>query len=53
MRNMVNLYSLIAAEHDIRGLAEDSNRILEKVSITEMLNPLARGFRALRIKPKA
>lgn len=53
MGNMVNLYSLIAAEHDIRGLAEDSNRILEKVSITEMLNPLARGFRALRIKPKA
>jgi len=26
---------------------------LEKVNITEMLNPCARGFRTLKITPKA
>lgn len=48
----VYLYSLIGAEHDVRGYAEDSGEILKKVVISEMLNPFARGFRALRIKPK-
>ena len=48
----VYLQSLIAAEHDIRGYAEDFNGILEKVNITEMLNPSARGFRALKISVK-
>jgi hypothetical protein len=48
----VDLYSLIAAEHDVRGFAEDSEGILEKVNIVEMLNPVARGFRTLRITPK-
>jgi len=48
----VYLYSLMAAEHDVRGLAEDPKEILGKINITEMLNPVARGFRALRITPK-
>jgi len=49
----VYLYSLMAAEHDVRGYAEDSLDVLSKVNIVENLNPSARGFRALRIKPKA
>jgi len=48
----VYLCSLIAAEHDIRGYAEDMKGILKKVNITEMLNPCARGFRTLKITPK-
>jgi hypothetical protein len=48
----VYLYSLMAAEHDITGYAEDSEEILRKVNITELLNPAARGFRALKIVPK-
>jgi hypothetical protein len=50
--NGVYLYSLMAAEHDVRGLAEDSEDVLKKVNIAEMLNPVARGFRILRISPK-
>jgi hypothetical protein len=46
------LYSLMAAEHDVRGYAEDSVGVLGKVNLVETLNPCARGFRALRIKPK-
>jgi hypothetical protein len=49
----VYLYSLITAEHDVRGFAEDSKENLTKVNIAEMLNPCARGFRVLRITPKA
>jgi hypothetical protein len=49
----VYLYSLMAAEHDIRGFAEDSKEILKKVNITEMLNPVARGFRTLKVVPKS
>ncbi len=49
----VCLCSLMAAEHDIRGCAEDTKKILKKVNIVEMLNPCARGFRALKITPKA
>jgi hypothetical protein len=48
----VYLYSLMAAEHDVRGYAEDKTDVLSKVNIVETLNPSARGFRALRIKPK-
>jgi hypothetical protein len=48
----VYLYSLLAAEHDIRGYAEDTKEIFKKVNISEMLNPRARGFRALKISPK-
>jgi hypothetical protein len=48
----VYLHSLMAAEHDMRGYAEDSLEVLNKVNIAETLNPCARGFRALRIKPK-
>jgi len=48
----VYLYSLIDAEHDIRGYAEDTGEILKKVNMAEMLNPIARGFRTLKITPK-
>jgi hypothetical protein len=46
----VYLYSLIAAEHDVRGYAVDVERVLTKVKMIETLNPCARGFRALKIK---
>jgi hypothetical protein len=46
------LYSLMAAEHDVRGYAEDSAGVLSKVDMVELLNPCARGFRALKVKPK-
>jgi hypothetical protein len=48
----VYLYSLMAAEHDVRGHADDAKGILNKVNIAELLNPCARGFRALRISRK-
>jgi len=48
----VYLYSLMAAEHDVRGFAKDCGEILGKINISEMLNPVARGFRTLRIAPK-
>ncbi len=47
----VYLHSLIADEHDVRGYAEDINSVLNEVNIVEMLNPVARGFRALKITP--
>lgn len=47
---MVN--SLTPAEHDIAGFAADTDRILAKVTFTELLNPCARGFRALEITPR-
>ncbi len=46
------LHSLIAAEHDVKGFAEDTEEILKKVNIMEMLNPCARGFRALELTSK-
>jgi hypothetical protein len=46
---MIYLYSLMAGEHDIRGFAEDQKESLKKVNIAEMLNPVARGFRTLKI----
>jgi hypothetical protein len=48
----VYLYSLMAAEHDVRGYAEDSENVLSKIDLVEILNPCARGFRALRVKLK-
>jgi hypothetical protein len=48
----VYLYSLMAAEHDVRGHADDARGILNKVNIAELLNPCARGFRVLRINRK-
>jgi hypothetical protein len=48
----VYLNSLMAAEHDVRGYAEDTLDVLSKVNIMETLNPSARGFRALQIKPE-
>lgn len=48
----VCLHSLMAAEHDVRGFAEDSKAILNRVRVLEMLNPVARGFRTLEIIPK-
>jgi hypothetical protein len=51
-QKQVYLFSLIAAEHDIRGHAEDTKDLLKKVNISEMLNPVTRGFRILNIEPK-
>jgi hypothetical protein len=48
----VYLYSLMATEHDVRGSAEDMEGVLNKVKSAEMLNPVARGFRILKITPK-
>ena len=48
----VQLDSLMAAEHDVRGFAVDQSGVLRKVDVTEMLNPIARGFRTLRIEPR-
>lgn len=50
--DQVYLYSLMAAEHDIRGYASDADNVLKKVKLVETLNPCARGFRALRIEPR-
>jgi hypothetical protein len=47
----VYLRSLLPAEHDVRGYAQDERSVLGKVTMVEMLNPVARGFRALKIKP--
>lgn len=48
----VYLYSLIEAEHDVRGYSSDAEGVLAKVHVAEFLNPVARGFRVLRITPK-
>ena len=48
--NRVYLHSLIAAEHDIRSYASDTEGMLGKVKLAETLNPSARGFRAIKIK---
>ncbi|MGE5533198.1 MAG: hypothetical protein ACM3UN_02475 [Bacillota bacterium] len=49
--NRVYLHSLIANEHDVSGFSVDLQGILTKVKLSETLNPIARGFRALKIKP--
>jgi len=48
----VSLKSLVPGEHDLISFVKDSKKILEKVNVSEMLNPRARGFRVLEIKPK-
>jgi hypothetical protein len=48
----VILESLLPAEEDVKGHAEDKDQALAKVGITEMPNPRARGFRLLEIVPK-
>jgi hypothetical protein len=48
----VYLNSLMEAELEVKGYAKDTQKILAKVDIAEMQNPVARGFRALRITPK-
>jgi hypothetical protein len=48
----VELHSLEPAEHDVVGRARDENGVIEKVMLSEMLNPRARGFRVLEITPK-
>jgi len=53
MENGVALESLMSAEHDLAGFAKDEDKILDKVQLTEMPNPCARGFRLLEISPKA
>lgn len=50
-KNRVALRSLMAAEHDILGYAEDSDGVLKRTHMVEMLNPRARGFRVLKIVP--
>lgn len=50
--NRVYLHSLIANEHDVRGFCVDALDVLTKVKLSETLNPIARGFRALKIKPQ-
>jgi len=49
--NRVYLHSLIANEHDARGFSVDTLGVLTKVKLSETLNPIARGFRALKITP--
>ena len=52
MENGVILESLMSAEHDLAGCAKDENKVLEKVQLTEMPNPCARGFRLVEISLK-
>jgi hypothetical protein len=47
----VYLHSLIPNEHDVRGFSIDTVGVLTKVKLSETLNPIARGFRALNITP--
>ena len=49
--NRVYLHSLIGNEHDVRGFSVDTLGVLTKVKLSETLNPVARGFRALKITP--
>jgi hypothetical protein len=51
LADSVDVYSLIAGEHDLRSYAVDSENILRRVKLLETLNPIARGFRALKIVP--
>ena len=50
--NRVYLHSLISGEHDLRSYAIDAEEVLRKIKLSERLNPVARGFRALKITPK-
>lgn len=48
----VYLRSLLAGEFDLRSYAVDGFGVLGKVKLTETLNPVARGFRAIKIASK-
>ena len=50
LENQVTLQSLLANEHDVRSYAVDSEGVLTTVKLSETLNPIARGFRALKLK---
>ncbi|UCH31771.1 MAG: DUF4152 family protein [Candidatus Bathyarchaeota archaeon] len=52
VQNRVTLHSLIPAEHDVVGYAEDKEKVLNRIQLMEMANPCARGFRILKISPK-
>ncbi|MEM3769790.1 MAG: DUF4152 family protein [Candidatus Bathyarchaeia archaeon] len=52
IENKVYVNSLMAAEHDVKGYAIDNREALKKVNIIEILNPVARGFRTLKITPE-
>jgi len=52
LENGVMLESLMPAEHDLAGYAKDEKRILDKIHLTEMPNPCARGFRFVEIRLK-
>ncbi|MCW3982426.1 MAG: hypothetical protein NWE96_00345 [Candidatus Bathyarchaeota archaeon] len=52
LEDRVWLVSLISGEHELRSYAVDSEDVLTKVKLTETFNPVARGFRALKIEPK-
>jgi len=47
----VYLHSLISNEHDVRSFGVDTLGVLTKVKLSETLNPIARGFRALKSTP--
>jgi hypothetical protein len=51
LEDRVDVYSFMAAEHDVRGFSMDTQGILTKVKLIETLNPCARGFRAIKITP--
>ena len=51
-KGRITMHSLLPAEHDIIGWAEDKTGVLDKVELQEMLNPCARGFRVLELSPK-
>jgi hypothetical protein len=48
----IALESLLPAEEDVKGHAKDEEKFLQRVGVTEMPNPRARGFRLLEITPK-
>ena len=50
--DQVALESLLPAEEDVKGRAEDKDKALQQVGIIEMPNPRARGFRLLEVVPK-
>jgi hypothetical protein len=53
VENGIVLHSLAPAEHDIAGFAVDNKQVLEKVALSELINPCARGFRALEFTPNS
>ncbi len=44
--------SLLPAEHDLIGFANDERGVMASVAIREMPNPVARGFRMVEIRPR-